>query len=53
MIAEGSANKEISAEEVQYKVSERGYIATNVEICFDDMQGFWKFIADIKPKNSN
>lgn len=48
MVAEGSANRELSEETIIEAILKRGYAPCNIQIFYDDLQKSWKFIADIE-----
>ena len=48
MDAEGTSDDKLSEVEIVKEIKDRGYKALNIEIFYDDFQGFWRFSADIE-----
>lgn len=49
--AEGSCNLEPSKEDVSDYLLQRNYLAYNIDISWDNLQGFWRWYADITATN--
>lgn len=52
MAAEGTDDKKPVGKEIVEYLLKRGYISNNIDIWFDNMQGFWRWNCDIKPKGN-
>ena len=52
MYAEGSSDTPPTINEIESEISKQGYIASKIDIVFDDFQDFWRFTADIKRANN-
>ena len=47
MIAEGTANNKPLKHDIKIAIFKKGFVASNIEIFYDDFQGIWRFNADI------
>jgi len=53
MWAEGTSDLHPSLADIEVAINNRGYSASNIGITRDDMQGLWRFTADITKKGEN
>ena len=51
MWAEGTSDVRPKVDDIVDEIAKRGYAALKVDIVHDDMQGFWRFTADIGRAN--
>ena len=49
MDAEGTKDAEIEPIEVYSALFDRGFVADNIDISFDETQKIWRFNCDIEP----
>ena len=48
MWAEGSSDKEPTVKKIESMIIERGFKPSKIDIHFDNMMGFWRFLTDIE-----
>tara|TARA_R100000951_G_scaffold104829_1_gene98231 strand:+ start:549 stop:728 length:180 start_codon:yes stop_codon:yes gene_type:complete len=48
MFFEGTTDKKPSENDVRLEVTKEGYEALDINIEFDEMQGFWRFFGNLK-----
>ena len=51
MWLEGSSDEKPKKNEIINHAKNKGYMLKNIQIWFDNMQGFWRFQADIVKEN--
>lgn len=49
MDAEGTADTKPMKSEIEFLLSKEDYNAKDIEIWFDNMQGFWRWNCEIEP----
>lgn len=47
--AEGSSETKLSTKEIFENIKNVGFLASNIDIFYDEMMSVWRFTADIKP----
>jgi len=48
MWSEGTAEKKPTLSLITEEIKNRGYVASNIDIFYDDLMSIWRFSADIK-----